>query len=165
MRYILTMALAALGAVATPAAAQKLYNGPDHDPIVSFSASDEAMNAAKAKGQATLPEFFRHLAAPANDERDFSIKFDLLPESDAAEFIWASVVSRGEGMIVATLGNDPRDPRFKLGDEVRVREADVVDWSYFKGDVMQGGFTTRVILDSLPPEEGDQIRKSIGWDR
>src|SRR5215510_1212295 len=103
MRHGLILIAATLTVLACPAAAQLVDKGPGHDLIVDYSNSDEAMNAAMAKGHATLPDFFRHLAAPAGNEGGFSIKFDLLPEPDAAEFIWAAVVSRKDGTVVATL--------------------------------------------------------------
>lgn len=133
------------------------------EPEVTVSeASDPAMNAAKARAQQTLAEFWRHFENPAADETTFLIKFNLTPDGDA-EFIWANMLERAGGKIFGHLANEPLDQRFTAGQRLEIREADIVDWGYFKNGVMQGNFTTRVQLDQLPEEQAAQIRAGLGW--
>ena len=158
MRAVLISALALLGALAAPAA-----QAQGGDPVVNYSSEDAAMNAAKAKGRQTLPDFFLHFANPRPGEQQFMIKFDLLPEPEKFEFIWAEVLSRAPGVTQVRLLNAPADPRWKLGQQVSARDADVIDWGYFKDGVMQGQFTTRVMLPALNPKDADAIRKAYKW--
>lgn len=157
---ILTLTLAALGAMMAPAAAQAQQGG---DTIVNVASGDAAMNAAIAKGRQTLPDFFAHVAKPGRGESGFLIKYDVIPEAGKAEFVWAEVISHSPGISVARLVNSPRDVRFRLGDKVSVRDADIIDWGYWKDGVMQGQVTTRVLLPALDPAEADAIRKAFGW--
>jgi uncharacterized protein YegJ (DUF2314 family) len=157
---ILTLTLAALAAMLAPATAQAQQLG---DTIVNVASTDAAMNAAIAKGRQTLPDFFAHFAKPARGESGFLIKYDVIPEAGKAEFIWAEVISHAGGVSIARLVNTPRDPRFKLGEKVSVRDADIIDWGYWKDGVMQGQLTTRVLLPALDPAEADAIRKAFGW--
>ena len=156
----LTLTLAALGASMLPAAARAQRRG---DTIVNVSSRDEAMNAAIAKGRQTLPDFFAHFEKPAPGESGFLIKYDLLPEPGKAEFIWAEVIAHSPGVTTARLVNTPGDPRFKLGEKVSVRDADIIDWGYWKDGVMQGQYTTRALLPALDPAEADAIRKAYKW--
>jgi uncharacterized protein YegJ (DUF2314 family) len=133
------------------------------DRVVDVSAADAEMNAAKAKGRATLPEFLSRFASPAADESDFAIKYDLIPEPGRVEFIWAKVISRSPGTIVAQLINEPQDGRWKIDQQVTVNDAEVIDWGYMKNGVMQGNFTTRVLLGHVTPAEAEAIRRAYGW--
>jgi uncharacterized protein YegJ (DUF2314 family) len=138
--------------------------GPqDRTDVVMFEMTDVEMEAAKAKGQATLPEFFRHLASPAGDENDFGVKFNLTPDGEA-EYIWANHLHVGaDGRLSGALANQPIDERFQLGQRVTIERSEIVDWSYFKRDVAKGHYTTRVMLDRAMPEQAREIRATLGW--
>ena len=135
----------------------------DRSDVVSFSDSDPAMESAKAQGQATLPEFLKRLAAPAADEQDFAVKFNLTPDGDA-EFIWANnLLVKPDGNLSGDLANEPLDQRFQAGERVTIERSLIVDWAYFKGKVAKGHYTTRVMLDQASPEQAAEIRTSLGW--
>jgi uncharacterized protein YegJ (DUF2314 family) len=148
-------ALALLLGIATPAVAQ------DH--VLSVAANDPEMNSAIVQARAGLPVFFGHVTSPGPGEIQFIVKFDLLPESDKTEFIWAEVIGHTPGTSVAKLLNAPADARFRAGQQVAVRDQDVIDWGYRKDGVMQGNYTTRVLLKRIAPEEAAAYRKSLGW--
>lgn len=153
------LAALALGAVAAPAAAQTQSG----DNLVYVAADDADMNAAIAQGRKTLPDFFAHFAHPAGEESGFLIKYDLLPEPDRAEFIWAEVISHAPGVTIARLANTPEDARWTIGEKVSVTDREIVDWGYFRGSVMQGNFTTRALLPHMDKSAADAIRGALGW--
>jgi uncharacterized protein YegJ (DUF2314 family) len=155
----LTLALAASAAMLAPAAAQAQVQ----DRVVNVPTADAGMNAAVARGRSTLADFFMHVGSPAPGETGFLIKYDLLPEPNQAEFIWAEVISHTPGVTIAKLANEPRDTRFKMGQRVTVSDGEIIDWGYYKGGVMQGQFTTRALLSTVSPEEAAAIRKAYGW--
>ena len=122
------------------------------------------MAAAIRKARAGLPGFFRRAAAPAPDERYFLVKYDLVPGA-VDEFIWAEVVARADGVTTARLVNRPRAPGYHKGQEVKVPDAAIIDWSYVKdGKRVEGAETTRALLSMVPPAEAAALRKSHGWD-
>ena len=154
------VAACVVGAVPAGCQQAKPEDRPD---VAMYDATDAAMEAAKARGRSTLPEFFRHLESPAADEQDFSVKFNLTPDADA-EFIWANDLRLGsDGTLTGALANHPIDGRYKLGQRVSIARAEIIDWSYFKGSVAQGHHTTRVMLDQAPPDQAAEIRASLGW--
>jgi uncharacterized protein YegJ (DUF2314 family) len=137
--------------------------GQDRSNIFRVKATDEEMEAAKAKGRSTLPQFFQRLASPAADEDSFGVKFNLTPDGDA-EYIWAGDLQiDADGKLTGTLANHPLDRRFKLGQRVAIARSQIVDWAYWKSEVAQGHYTTRVILDRVSPAEAAEIRSSLGW--
>jgi len=143
------------------AAAPSLAEEPG-DKIYQVEAADPEMNAAKAKAVASLPTFYRALAAPSPGEGEFMVKFDILPGPEA-EFVWANRLDRSSRPMTGILLNQPEQSTAKPGDRVRIAEADIVDWTYRKGGVMQGGFTNRVLLGRMPADEAAAYRAYLGW--
>ena len=132
------------------------------DEITYVESDDAEMNAAKARARAGLPQFFDHLENPAADERDFMVKFDILPGDDA-EFVWARALDRSTSPMTGTLVNQPEFTDHRVGQRVPIPDATIVDWSYVKGATMQGDFTDRVLIDRMPAEEAANERALRGW--
>ncbi|MDF7777661.1 DUF2314 domain-containing protein [Sphingomonas sp. AOB5] len=167
---ISVLALAALIFALPPAAHAQKAGEPakaggvekPRDDVMMFSEDDPEMNAAIARARAEVPDFLLHLITPRANKWRFMVKYDLDP-GDAAEYIWAEIVSREPGGVTATLSNVPMLAGFKQGQTVTIRDEQIVDWSYVRDGVMQGNYTTRVILDRMPAAEADPIRRNLGW--
>lgn len=129
------------------------------DRTIDFRENDRRMNAAIARARRGLPGFLAVLAAPAGTS-DLSFKYPLAGH----EHIWVDrVVRRGESL-VGRLANDPAEPGYRLGQRVSVPIADISDWGYRDArGVMQGHFTTRVMLPHLAPADARAIRNDFGW--
>ena len=128
--------------------------------VGSVSEQDREMNAAKAEAKRTLPGFLKLLAAPPAGTRSYQIKYPLA----GWEYIWVGKLRLEGDAIVGTLINDPEEPGYTFGQTVRVPLTDVADWGYYNADgVMQGHYTTRVLLKLLEPAEAAEIREILGW--
>ena len=146
-----------LAAVAAPLSAA---DPPDR--IYEVEAVDAEMNAAKARAIAELPAFYRALGAPSADEGEFMIKFDIVP-GDEVEYVWAAEIDRSSRPMTAKLLNQPEMVAAKPGDRVEIAEGDIIDWTYRKGAIMQGGYTNRVLLGRMPADEAAAFRAYLGW--
>lgn len=165
MNAMLRFPLAALLAVAAPALAQS--NGADgrpHDTIapLNVAAKDPVMEATKVQARRTLPGFLKLLANPPAGTADYAIKYPL----PGPEFIWVSDLQIAGRELVGTLANYPENPDFTLGQQVRVPLNAVSDWGYRDASgVMQGHFTTRVLIGRLSPADAVQALQVLGWDK
>jgi uncharacterized protein YegJ (DUF2314 family) len=160
LQYGLAFVLLTAGA-AGAVSAQERQREPG---LVYVNAGDPQMEAAKEQGRSTLPTFFAHLAKPAANEGDFALKFNLTPDRSGAEFIWAGELQVDRaGKITGVLNNVPIDTRFTQGQRVTIDRSLIIDWGYRKGAVYQGNYTTRVLLDRMPPDEAAEIRTALGW--
>jgi uncharacterized protein YegJ (DUF2314 family) len=154
-------ALTAIGlalALPLPALAQTTPG----DQTATVSRADPEMARAIARARAELPVFFGHASSPAPGERYFLVKYNINP-TGRAEFIWAEIISHKGDTMVARLINTPRAPGFTKGQQVTIRKSDVIDWSYIRDGVLQGNYTTRVVLPHMKPAEAAALRKSYGW--
>lgn len=147
---------AALLCLAAPLAAYA------QDATIAVAASDPEMRAAIAEARRGLPVFFGHATAPGTGETRFIVKYDLVPE-DKAEFVWAEIISHRGDITVARLLNAPADRRYQRGDQVTIRDAQVIDWAYFRDGEMQGGATMRVLIARMEPREAAEMLRRLGW--
>ncbi|MEG3181015.1 DUF2314 domain-containing protein [Sphingomonas sp. LT1P40] len=136
---------------------------PRPDPIIDIAKGRADMATAIRKARAELPRFFKRFAAPDPSESYFLVKYDLVP-GEIDEFIWAQVVTHTDGVTTARLVNNPRAPGYRRGQEVRIPDAAVIDWSYVKNERVEGAATTRALLNMVSPGEAAALRKSHGWD-
>jgi uncharacterized protein YegJ (DUF2314 family) len=120
------------------------------------------MAAAIAKARAGLPVFFGHATAPGPDEGGFMIKYDLRP-GGPSEFIWAEVISHRGDITVARLLNAPRTPGFAAGQQVTVRDKQVLDWAWWNAGTLVGGATMRVLITRMPAAEARSMLDRFGW--
>lgn len=162
MMLLAAALIAPLTAHAQSQSAPKASPRPAHDRIVDVAKGDPEMQSAIAKARAELPGFFVRSAAPQAGDSYFLIKYNLTPQG-AAEFIWAEVISHKGDTTLARLINNPRAPGFVKGQQVTVRNADIIDWGYVKNGVMQGNYTTRILLPHMAPAEAAALRRAYGW--
>lgn len=132
---------------------------------VVFDQDDPRLAAAKDAARASLPEFWAALAAAGPDDSDFMLKFNLNHGRDGgdAESIWARDIVLTDGSIHGRLANPPRDPARREGDAVVIDPAAIDDWCFFRGNVAQGHFVTRVMNDASAPHHAAQARRALGW--
>lgn len=147
MLIFLAMALG----LATPQAAKP------GDDVVYIENDNAAMAAAAAKARAQLPAFLDRLARRDPSESDFAVKFDLDP-GEKAEYIWGDIVARDGDTLDVALANIPLLKGYKIGQRVKLKLADVIDWSYVRAGKLHGHYTTRVLLGRMPDREAAELR-------
>jgi uncharacterized protein YegJ (DUF2314 family) len=141
-------------------AAQQLQPHASRPDVVGVPEGDPEMAAAVARARAELPDFYRRLANPGPDERDFAVKFNL---GGTGEMIWAGSLQRENGRLSGALSNVPIHPDYRQGQRLDISESAIIDWGFVRGARMEGNHTTRVIIDRMPPEQAAEYRAALGW--
>jgi uncharacterized protein YegJ (DUF2314 family) len=158
---LLALVTLALLQPAAPALAQNDGGGSN---LAWIAGNDPDMAAAVRQARQGLPGFFAKMAKPTVDEHDFALKFNLAPKGDA-EFIWADQLRLEGGMLTGVLTDDPLTAGYKIGQRVPILDADIIDWTYFKGRVAQGHVTTKVLLKQMPRNDANGVRDYLGWPK
>jgi uncharacterized protein YegJ (DUF2314 family) len=153
MRTLATAICLALAAPARSRSSSRRYGASDagaqsgqtngRSPVVDLSVGDPIMEAAKRKGQATLPRFLEIAAKPRPTMQHLSLKIGL-PARTQMEYIWVGEFELlPDQSFSGRLANEPRGvPSLKRGDTVRFKKADIIDWMYVEDGKMHGSFTT-----------------------
>ena len=152
----------ALLAAPLPALAESAERQHDDIAPINVAVGDAEMEAARTQAQRSLPGFLKLLARPPAGIGGFVIKYPL----PGPEHIWVSDLRLEGRTLVGILANYPENPDFTIGQQVRVPLSAVTDWGYRDASgVMQGHFTTRVLIGRLAPDDAAKAREALGWDR
>ena len=132
----------------------------DRSPVIDVSPANAEMNAAIAKGRATLPTFWASYDAPKPSETGHSLKVRFPNPRNNGEHIWmAEVKKTADGRYSGRFANAPRDlPGKKAGDMAEFREADISDWMFMRNGKIVGGETIRPLLKAMPKADADALR-------
>ncbi|CAN7713812.1 DUF2314 domain-containing protein [Mesorhizobium sp. LjNodule214] len=124
---------------------------PIKENVVAYNTGDDAMQAAKTKGRSTLPRFHKLIAA--GTPGTYTVKFPLT-QNGATEHIWLQLLGYSDGTFVGLLADEPvNGNKYKIGDRMKVAEADVEDWMIRNGGEVYGGYTTRQAFADMPKEQ------------
>jgi uncharacterized protein YegJ (DUF2314 family) len=148
------VALAVLGSPTGAVRAQ------DRSPVIDLSSGNAEMNAAIAKGRATLPTFWASYDAPKPSETGHSLKVRFPNSRNNGEHIWiADVKKTADGRYSGRFANAPRDlAGKKAGDVTEFKEADISDWMFMRNGKIVGGETIKPLLKAMPKADADALR-------
>jgi uncharacterized protein YegJ (DUF2314 family) len=122
--------------------------------IVNVSNEDAEMNAAIDRARATVHDFLPHLQNPPKGQEYLGVKVRLGDDPQRGEHIWLYDVRYDGGRIAGKLMDDADYfPQWKQGATVRVAPEEITDWMTVENGHVCGGFTSRVVVSTLPPEQ------------
>jgi uncharacterized protein YegJ (DUF2314 family) len=108
--------------------------------------NDTSLNPAIAEARKTLPRFWVKVDTRPPGFSEPSVKVGFPTQHGGIEFLWISVEGHSAVEAWGQILNQPEDvPSVHEGQEVRVRNSKITDWSYVKGGKIFGQFTTRVL--------------------
>ena len=83
-------------------------------------------------------------------------------DKDKVEHFWVGDLERKEGKILGTINNDPDIVQnVKLGERIKVNEADISDWLYMRDGKMVGNYTLRVLFKQMTKEEVEKYKQML----
>lgn len=131
------------------------------DNVVAVHADDTAMKAAIEKARATVGTFQEALRSPSASRSAFSLKARF-EEGDVVEHMWLDDVSFDGKAFSGAVNNDPEELRnVSFGQKVTVPPGEISDWMFVENGKLVGGFTIRVMRDSLSTEEREAMDASL----
>jgi uncharacterized protein YegJ (DUF2314 family) len=144
--------------------AQTIGEKAERDEVTHMSRQEPAMRQAFQKARASLDEFFKLAAAPAQGTRGYALKV-AISDSGGTEHFWVNAFGREGDGFVGTLNNEPRMVKgYKLGQRIKFSESQIADWTYFDETIgrMHGNFTACALLTREPPEQAKRFMQRYG---
>ncbi len=124
---------------------------------------EKEMNQAIETAQSTFDEFRERFRNPQPGDEDFNVKVRI-EDKYGVEHFWLDDLKLDSEPYSGIIGNDPGIVRnVTFGQKYSFPRSDVTDWMFMSNGKMQGNHTLRVILKSMPEDEAEEIKKSIGW--
>lgn len=114
-------------------------------PVIQISGEDPELKAAVEEARRRWPEFVNALSR-REPGQNFGVKAPITREG-LTEYIWISVDKLEGDTIQGRIDNDPVNlGDLKSGDAISVSVDEVNDWVFSNGEVINGMFTTKVLL-------------------
>lgn len=148
-RMLLVMALTfiALGCGDRPPA----YNVTDVAP------DDPQMNAAIEKAKSSIGTFIAALKSPQPSQSEFAIKKAFV-DGEEVEFMWLTDVTYDGTQFHGVLNNDPVGVKnVQIGQSFTIAPDDVADWMFIDSGKLMGGYTLRVLRETLTPSQREEF--------
>ena len=125
---------------------------------------DEAkMEEAMAEANSTLDQFFTRFRTPQPGDEAFALKVRI-EDDNGAEHFWLGQLNLEKEPYSGVIDNEPGIVEcVKLGERYSFAKEDISDWMYMSNGRMQGNYTLRVALESMPPEKAAAIKTAFGW--
>jgi uncharacterized protein YegJ (DUF2314 family) len=158
---ILATALVTTGCDSGSTGDAKVTQRDSEPDVIHIDDNDPRMIAATAKARATAVEFAKALAAPRPNQAAFAVK---MPVSDGkhTEYMWIYELSFDGEAFRGRLGNRPLVVTgVAVGDELSVKVSDLSDWMYIEDNRLVGGYTLRVLRDSVSPKARARLEAQV----
>jgi len=125
---------------------------------------DTEMNHAISEAKHNLFVFDTAFQSGNSRFSDFSIKKRFVLPDNGGEHIWISILKAVKNGYRGTISNAPVSiTGIKFGDTVFVDKKDISDWMYIDADTLRGGYTMRLELKRMRPEEKAEALKSLDF--
>ena len=130
-------------------------------PIVYVEDDDPKMAAAIDNARSTVDRFIQNLEKPKPSQSGFSVKLPV-KDGDNVEHMWVLPVRYENGTFSGTINNEPDKVKtVKIGDQVKVAKDQISDWMFVDDGKLMGGYTIRVLRDSMPEQERHEFDESV----
>lgn len=125
----------------------------DEPDVFNIDSSSEEMNSAMEEARRTMNKFKEALESGNPNYEFFAIKQEFF-SPEGSEHIWVGSITKVNEGYMGTIDNSPvRDIGVKLGDTIVIDPNRISDWIYYADNKVRGGYTIRVIRNSLSEEE------------
>jgi uncharacterized protein YegJ (DUF2314 family) len=125
--------------------------------------NEKKMEQAIADARSTFDEFVSRFHNPQPGDKAFNVKVRIEDENGVEHF-WVDDLKLDSEPYSGKIGNEPGIVKKVKFDQIySFARSDVSDWMYMSNGKMQGNYTLRVELESMPRKEADALRKKIGW--
>ncbi|SRR6266498_211150 len=150
---VLTLCLLTLACAATPS----VMSTP------TLFGTDPEMNAAIQQARDTLNTFIEKIATPHADRTIVAVKVRFSPPDGLPQDIWVDGVTYTDEIFRGNMGDDIPSLRLKFGQKITIDEKDIVDWMIVEDGKLIGGYTIRLAMQRMSPDERERFLKSLDY--
>lgn len=124
---------------------------------------EQKMAQAIADARSTLDEFMARFRSPERGDTAFHLKVRI-EDANGVEHFWVSDLKLDAEPFSGKIADEPGIvKKVKFGQEYQFSRSEISDWMYMSNGKMKGNYTLHVELESMPPKEAEELKKSIGW--
>jgi uncharacterized protein YegJ (DUF2314 family) len=124
---------------------------------------EKKMEQAIADARSAFDEFLARFRNPQPGDEGFHVKVRI-EDKHGVEHFWVSDLKLDAEPYSGKIADEPGIvKKVQFGQEYRFTRSEISDWMYMAKGKMQGNYTLRVELESMPAKEANALKKKIGW--
>lgn len=127
------------------------------------SSGDTGLDSAITQARGSLDEFVTRIAAPHANRTFVAVKVRFAPPGELPQDIWVDEVTHTNGVFRGAMGDDIPSLRLEAGERVTIKEADIVDWMIVEDGKLIGGYTIRLAVQRMSPEERERFLETLDY--
>ncbi len=134
-------------------------NLSDDDNVIVVPAGDAALAQARTRAMGTFDAFWARVEnGEIGPDQGPTLKV-AIPHAQGDEHMWMAQCKASDDArrFTCRSGNDGQYVDMKIGQRHEFDRADISDWMYFRDGMMYGGYSSRVLIETLPADQREQI--------
>jgi uncharacterized protein YegJ (DUF2314 family) len=131
------------------------------DPVINIQDDDAKMNEAIKKASQSFKVFEAAFNSKKKTYSYFTIKIPFAV-TGGHEHIWISDISKEKDGYFGIVDNLPESATtVKQGDKIKIETEKLSDWMFVEDGKLRGGYTFRVLLKRMTPEERKEFESGL----
>ena len=127
------------------------------------SSTDVELEAAIEQARASLDTFIAKITTPHADRTFVAVKVRFTPPGESPQDIWVDEVTYTGGILRGNVGDDIPALKLEAGEKITVDEDDILDWMIVEDGKLIGGFTIRLAVQRMSPEERERFFETLDY--
>jgi uncharacterized protein YegJ (DUF2314 family) len=128
-----------------------------------MTGADLELDAAIEQARRSLDTFIETIATPHPDRPFVAVKVRFFPSSESPQDIWVDEVTYSDGVFRGNMGDDIPSLKLELGKKITIQEKDVIDWMVVQDGKLIGGYTIRLAVKRMSPEERERFLQTLDY--
>jgi uncharacterized protein YegJ (DUF2314 family) len=125
--------------------------------------TDPDLESAIEEARATLDVFIQKIGTPYPDRTFVAVKVRFSPPDESPQDIWVDEVTYSNGVFHGSMGDDIPSLKLSMGEKVKIEKEDIVDWMIVEDGKLIGGYTIRLAVRRMSPEEKERFLKTLDY--
>jgi uncharacterized protein YegJ (DUF2314 family) len=125
--------------------------------------TDNELDAAIEQARDSLDVFVEKISTPHAGRSSVAVKVRFTPPDESPQDIWVDEVTYTDGVLRGNIGDDIPSLKLKAEEKIKINEEDMVDWMIVEEGKLIGGFTIRLAVKRMSPEERERFLETLDY--
>jgi uncharacterized protein YegJ (DUF2314 family) len=125
--------------------------------------TDAELEAAIQQARDSLGKFIEKIRIPHADRTFVAVKVRFTPPGESPQDIWVDEVTYSNGAFRGMMGDDIPSLKLEAGEKITIDEEDIVDWMIVEDGKLIGGYTIRLAVQRMSPEERERFLETLDY--
>ena len=155
LRHLLHLTLCILAFACTPTAIATISP--------TAYGTDSELETAIEQARGTLADFIAKITTPRADQTIVALKVRFYPPDELPQDIWVDGITYTDGDFRGDMGDDIPKLKLEFGEKIKLDNEDIVDWMIVEDGKLIGGYTIRLAVQRMSPEERGRFLESLDY--